>query len=244
MTFTEHLQPMLDKRLPAVLVAGMLSCVAPSLAQDKLEPEPSPTSDFRLYDAQDTKEVFAEAFREDVLARVLVIPPRSMAFMLVLKRDGEAFRLVELQGTIGMGERNREVPFEPFAVPGPDGTATVIAPQPEHRPSATKRCDVPIAPPLAQRIAAIWKRMLLDAHYVDPPSGAPDGEALVFSMEWSRPGDAALAMSGQYWGGHPPGKLGALIDIVYAMEDYCDGKSQSRSEKLNEQVSNLEKQLQ
>jgi hypothetical protein len=243
MTLAEYIQPLLNKRLPAAVVAGLLSCMSPSLAEDHLEPEPSPTSDFRLYEVQDAKEIFTEAFRSDVVARVLVFPSRSMTFMLVLKSDSGAFQLLELQGSIAMGTKHGQPAFEPFAVSGPDGGATIIAPQPEHSPSATKRCEVPIALPLAQRITAVWKRVLLDAHYVDPPSGAADGEAFVFSMEQVHPGDAPLAMSGQYWGGRPPGKLGALIDIVYAMKDYCDGKGQIRSQKLNKQVSNLEKQL-
>jgi hypothetical protein len=246
MTLTGHLQHVLDRKLPAALVAGVLLIGTGVHAADHLEPEPPLLSQIpRFYDAEAVKSVFAEAFRGDVVARVLVLPPWKPAFAVGMKMDSGAYRIFTLAAADDVFPRSHKAPFEPFAAPGPGGAATVIAPQPPRRAMAALRCEANVDPKLGSRIVGVWKQMLIQTGYDDPPApGAPDGEAFVFSMESFHPGEAALAMSGQYWGGRPSGRLGALVDVVFAMDDYCIAKDKTRLAKLNEQISNLEKKLQ
>lgn len=239
MSITEHIQPILDRMLPAALMAGMLLLATGACAADHLEPEPSPLWGGPLYDADLTKSVFAEAFNGDVAARVLVMASRFPAYMVGVKTEGGAYRIFTLHSDGEVYPVSHDNVPEPFAVSGPDGSATIIAPKQSTPKFAVERCEEAVDLALGQRLVALWRRMLMETRYADPPSGAPDGGLFVFSME-----TGSLAMSGQYSGGRPPGKLGALIDVVYAMNDYCGTKNKDLAARLSLQVSNLEKQLQ
>ena len=96
MTLTDHLQPLLDKRFPAALVALVLG-VVPAFAGDHLEPvHPVWTGVSGPYPAREIRGIFPDAFASDVVARAFVMEAFSPAYMIGIKRAKSGYAILHL----------------------------------------------------------------------------------------------------------------------------------------------------
>lgn len=106
------------------------------------------------------------------------------------------------------------------------------------------RCEVPIDPALAEKIADLWWTILLRTRYFQPNEESifeGDGEYHFFVERVF--GDVGRSLEGWTWAAKPDTDVGALIGIVATMRQYCMTKDSNSLSKLDAQVKVLSSKL-
>jgi hypothetical protein len=230
---TEHLQRVLDRKLPAALVAGMLLIGAPVYAADYLEPVlPMASHD------EFVRYVFADAFSSDVLVRVYIDRSWYPPDMAGIRKDRGAYRIFVLRAPANLPKMPENPSFEPFAVAGPGDAKTTIAPV-RSKPTPVrdmKRCSIALDKTLAGRIENAWTRMVLGTRTSPNPRLGADGVSYTF---WT----TSPQRSGWICSPQPNTAPGTLAQIAESMVDYCESRKRKDLTGLMTQVGLLEKRL-
>ncbi|HWA03882.1 MAG TPA: hypothetical protein VG819_10170 [Rhizomicrobium sp.] len=250
MTLTDHLQPLLDKRLPATIVAGMLF-VASARAENHLVPEVSsymPLATFQSgYMTLDMK-VFAEAFSDDVKARVVVEPSFSHEFAVGVREAAGKYYLIyfEAPEQIWKYVVLEEMKKGDVTVTqgGKSTTADEIAKLEKSLPPdvATIKLDkheLEIGRDLAEALLEDWRELLLQTHYDRDVDFGLDGDFYHFSMTVDR-----QDLAGRVWSPPRDTDIGRLVEIVYAIRDICSGKKGTSLNDIRSQALDLNSRLQ
>jgi len=220
MTLTEHIQPLLDKRLTVALAVVMLTGVSPSSAQDHLRPEGNPYDPAAAGYYELVGTAMHEAFDDNVRVRVLSDSMFAPQAAFGVKEDHGKYKLFGLVAR----ERMRD------------------------KPVPVKRCEAAIDAPLALRVVQVWKSSLLAARYRQPGEETvvnSDGTEFHFSMR-----DGGQELAGQAWGLDskasdviPNTNTAALIGIVATMFNACLAYDATLKWLLDQQVSQLQARL-
>lgn len=175
MTLTEHIQPLLDKRLPAAFAAGLLIVSAPARGQDDhLFPESALLSSGQLlnkpprldadYDIA-VATVFRDVFAADTVLYADADNPLGGIRFVGLKKNKGEWRI------FSFGEEVRLLRYAEIAEADRDGDIQrangyrkEVPARPEDVP--LERCEKPLEAALAQRIASLWDTMLRATRYV------------------------------------------------------------------------------
>jgi hypothetical protein len=259
MTLTEHI---LDKRLPAALVAGILAVAMPALAaevevptiqpvvvEDHLIPEDS------IYDGMASfapgydralLASFKDVFEEDVIVRAIIEPSFETEFAVGLKKDGETYKVIYQEvseqlwqySVLDMMKRGE---ITSATSDGKSTTADEIAKLEKSLPANSKdvkvnRCERAVDAPLGKEIVAVWKEMLLQSRYSAQSSIVVDGTTFHFSgvFDYQR-------MAAQTWSPDERTKTGMLANLAYHMKAFCTGYT--RSGGLSRLVDDLSARL-
>jgi hypothetical protein len=232
MTLTEHLQPLLDKRFPAALVAGMLFAGAPVWANDHLEPV-VPVARFDEF----LRYVFASAFKQDVVVSAFIDRSWDPPDMVGISKRHGVHRIFALDPR-DLPEISDEPPPEPFAVEGPGGAKTMITPARRKWPPVrgVRHCEIALDTTLAERIESVWTQMVLATRQSTPEYGGTDGVSYTFST-------TSPEKQGWAWSPLPATKPGVLARIAETMIGYCRSRNGKGLEELTAQVASLEKKM-
>ena len=187
-----------------------LLVATPVFAQEHLEPDLSAMSGLPpLVDPNFARRVFPEAFDRDVRIRVLEWPAWSFEAMTGIRETAAGYAIFALES---------------------DRMKTPAA--------VDDRCETPIDRALAGRIIALWKTMLMQTRYRDPPWMGLDGADYAFAM-----GVGFSPMTGHIWSPREGTNPGRLVAISLAMYEVCKAPAKDWS-KLERLTADLEKNLQ
>ncbi|HEX5418750.1 MAG TPA: hypothetical protein VFY39_02005 [Gammaproteobacteria bacterium] len=161
----------------------------PPAVEDHLTPE---DMQFRTYHDQ-VDYVLRDAFAPDVALRAIVYPSLFPEYAVGVKKDGDAYRIFSRSAskkmwlnTVIQSMKRRQI-----TASGPDGTDDTqeqieelekSLPGDPEDVSAADRCEVALGVPLATRLAAVWKTMLLGTGARTSPNRGLDGETYHFAM--------------------------------------------------------------
>jgi hypothetical protein len=203
-----------------VVAAAMFAALSPGAVAEPgahLEPERSfwPGVEAQLgFDPAPYIKVFAEAFGNDVLVRMIrvaTVTPDHGAVML--KERNGVYRIAYL----------RTVKPMPYRTAHPDGNTRV------------ERCEAVVEPALANSIFQVWHKSLMDVRYPVEPYWGLDGFFFHFGLR-NRYGDE---MAGKIWN-PPAGSVPRLlVDVAEAMGAYCKTPNAATTEALASAVSAL-----
>jgi hypothetical protein len=98
--------------------------------------------------------------------------------------------------------------------------------------STVKRCDADISQPLADRIVAVWRAMLLQTRY--PARSGLDGQNYHFYFG---------GMAGQVWSPNQDSAASNLVALAYTMGSYCNKEPGVGEAELSKVTSELEARL-
>ena len=137
-------------------------------------------------------------------------------------------------GLVSKRPSGRAPPYSIFAitlsaVPVPDDPHLARA---DTQITTVKRCDADISQPVADRIVAVWRAMLLQTRY--PARSGLDGQYYHFYFD---------AMAGQTLSPSPNFTTSELVSLAYAMGDYCNKKPGIGEAELSKVTSELEARL-
>lgn len=237
MTITEHVQPVLDRKLPAALVAGLLLCASGARADVRSAPSGDHLDleavsgahpgvavvDFGVGAA--TAKTFKDAFRPQVRARMIAQPwPGEPYATGIEERAAGEYRIFYLQ--------SQSHPV----IHGSDHDWSVTV----------HRCEADIDSALARRILDVWMRMLRAIPKNAERRGGLDGDVYNFAFAAGR-----RTLTGYTWSPDPGTKPYKLVHIGDTMSNYCratqwwfaPGANWAMSLYLNHQVEELEQKL-
>jgi hypothetical protein len=227
MTLAATLQPVLDKRLPAALVAGVLLIGASNaFAQTNLEPDTSAFASepgaYVSISVMPRLLLLKDAYTPDVRLRVVVMP--------------------EIYPTYAMGIRQRKTSDAVFVL-----KLSLEAP----RNTDVTRCEAPISVSDTSRLIEIWKQMLLRTSYrqgatrkyvmldgADYHFSLPSYPQSVGPLAAPVPG-ASKAMQGQIFNPDPDTQPGLMVGIVEKLDAYCWSKDARSLAQANDIAGNL-----
>lgn len=257
MTLTEHIRPMLDKRLPVAILAGLLVVAAPARGQDDhLFPESTLLNSAQLdnkpprldadYDIA-VATVFRDVFAVDTVLYADADNPLGGIRFVGLKKNKDAWRIFSLDEDVPL------LRYAEIAEAERDGDAQTardyraeVPARPEDVP--LHRCEKPLDSALAQRIAALWETMLRATRYTsreeieaENKKIAANGGLESILVDGTAYHFYAKGMVGQTYNPGAGSAPDLLSRIAEAMFDTCaDSKSLSA---LNASVATLEKHL-
>ncbi|HTT98957.1 MAG TPA: hypothetical protein VMF58_12970 [Rhizomicrobium sp.] len=257
MTLTEHIQPLLDKRLPAALVAGMLIASGASAREvDHLLPENSiigGSFDIPEYDNK-LRVVFDEAYAGGVKLRMVDLPSFETESVTALKEDKGAYRILTLEpekqlwtyealamAKAGQIKKVAGNDFEHGVRPDKEIAETEAALPADFHDVKIKRCEIAIDEARAERLIAGWKAVLLETKYTQPGEEGvivTDGVQDHFYVS-----DGLSDLAG--WTAYAPegGKVAALDGAAVAMFDYCAKHNAAALKKLDSTLADLETRI-
>jgi hypothetical protein len=217
---------------------AMLACTATpvwSAPNDHFRPATSVWSDDRWESASIAKVVFKPAFADDVVLRLdtamsMVLSDFTETMIALRKLPNARYAILTLHTDKSLG----------LYTPGARqsfGSAD-LKPR-DYRDIHPTRCDAPLATPLAQRIVAVWRAVLLETHYDADPVHGMDGANF---DAWMRD-EHAGQLAGFAWSPDSNSHPGLLIDIAAAMEDYCARPNARLLAVLDQRTAALERSL-
>jgi len=231
MTLTDHLQPLLDKRFPAALVAILVS-IAPALAGDHLEPEDSIYSGVAPFQPGYDRAMvasFADAFKADVEASAIVQPSFEPEFAVGVKQDADGYRIFYQEASqqlwqYSVLEMMKRGEITSADANGKSTTAEDIAKLEKSLPPNPKdvkinRCEYAIDSDLGAKIVDDWRRMLLGTRYAKRPRMGIDGTFYHFFAKSGYQG-----MAGKTWSPDPATATGMLAQLADSMKTLCTTK--------------------
>ena len=190
------------------LALAILFLAAPAFAQERLEPDLSAMSGLPP-DPNFAQSIFPDAFDRAVRIRVLQWPAQHIAAMTGIRATASGYAIFSLES-----DRLK-------------AQAAIDA-----------RCETPIDRLLAGRIIAVWKTMLMQTRYRDPPWTGLDGADYFFAM-----GVGSWPMTGHIWSPKEGTNPGRLVAISLAMYEVCKAANKDWT-KLDGLTADLEKNLQ
>jgi hypothetical protein len=200
-------------------------------------------------------EVFHEAYEHGVKLVFVEQPSFQPELAVFLKQDSGKFQIVTLQPTIqlwayeglAMAKRGEIMEIKNHdwdrGVRPDKDIAELEARLPrDFHDVPVKRCQAEVDTGTANRLTSVWRSMLLETRYTQPPEQGvivTDGVEYHYSM----PGDVEF-MTGWTAGAPEGGRLEALGNISDAMRDYCAKPSNDSLTILNSDTGKLEAMLQ
>lgn len=189
-------------------------------------PEPGILASYDEYDVM-VRQVFADAYNGDVVLRVVIEPsfvPEEVVGIRKTEKGFEAFAMTP-SSMIWKTELVRITTFDKAGKKQPpekdDSFQEFKRQTPSDIPKITAHIDSAALPALlAQRIARVWKSMLLDARHPKNPHPGLDGASYHFSMWVQNHGD----ISGEIWSPDERTKTSALVNLATALSQYAKGR--------------------
>ena len=174
------------------------------------------------------KSVFKDAFARDVRARVIIVAPLTGGeYSIAIKQRAGRFRVTAAHSTkwlwryTGLGKA-QAVRFKDRLAPA------------DYREVELERCSAPIDVKLGTDIVAVWQAMLahVETHdWYDPPS---HGARLYFSTVSNN-----RILAGQTWATFGGERVGSLIRIADALNQYCLHKTRGLAAEIRTDVDQL-----
>ena len=202
-------------------------------AQDHLEPDVDAFVDPDSYLLK-IRHIFARAFDEGVILRVLVLPSFRDEYAVGLKQNDngiEAFvlepssmiwntELIKMYEDGEIVETTRDGEAIPPAKSAELKKLKATTPADYRDIKAARRVRA-IPGELSAEIKAIWTEMLLDVRHPKEAINGLDGVEYHFSMWLQGRGD----MSGHAWSPRPGSKVEGLTALAEALADFARGKA-------------------
>ena len=215
----------------ALLALWLLAFLSPSAA-DHLYPEGSVYGGDAFaadYDLQ-VVSVQKDAMDRDVLLRMIVVPsfvPERAIGIRKASGHFEIFALETAEAIWGYSQRHAgKIKIQPDGNLRLSDAINSFRDSPDRIP--VKQCSIVISQETVNRLAAVWERALLQVSYDGDPNMGLDGATYHFAMR-----NGYQFMAGQVWSPSPSNTTGQLVELAFAMSDYCTTKS---PQKLNDLV--------
>ena len=232
----------------AIGFLGMLTTVlTASRAQEYLAPEPGLLAECDPYHLK-VRTVFAAAQTDEVICSVVIlgsfaaeqlvgvrktdkgcevfiVTPSSSIWNTELVRMHEAGQITSFDKDGKKLTLDEDASFQSLKKSTPE----------DFRKISTVVKAVAVDEVLAQRIAAVWERMLLSARHPKQPNQGLDGASYHFSMFVLGRG----VISGQVWSPAEKTKTSALVELAYVLSGFATG--QADVETLKKSISRAEK---
>jgi len=233
----------MSRAMAIFLTAIMLAHTA--AAQEYLEPEPGVLAQMDNYDVK-IGRVFAAAYAGDVVLRAFILPSFVPEEVVGIRHTDERYEAFVMAPTSTIWNTEIVRLYESGHITTSDnnGKPVPLAKNveyqklkrrtPDIRKITAKTKAVALPGPLAQRIAQVWQRMLLDARHPKAPRDGNDGATYHFSM-WIQ---GYGIVSASIWSPDEGSRTGALTDLASALAQYAKG--QLDSEQLAKALKPLE----
>jgi hypothetical protein len=250
---TRHISSILMKLILPLTLFAALILIAPSHANEHLEPEysqfaraglpPSATSLRPYHEVVIT--VLQGAFAPDVRARLVAMPSFTPEYALGIKENGGSYKIFHLASQSQLWSYEnlktlREIQ-DAGGLPGQEtNIADAIAEYESRLPDdyhdvETSYCEFDIPSELAEDLLAVWEKLLLETRYGDQAPVGPDGTDYHFSMAAS-----GVVMAGKVWDPDPQSKTGAMVSITETMKNLCLTADQNLLAQLEPQVDAMQ----
>jgi hypothetical protein len=225
----------------------LIAIVQSASAQDRLIPDVDAPVTFKSYWLK-VREVFAQAFEEEVTSRAIVLPSFRVEYAVGLRRTKvgvEAFvirasssiwdvaylKMIEEGEVLIVDEEDKRVPLEQDEEYQELKKTTPS----DHRKIKFERRARPIPAGLAAKVEAVWHTMLLSARYPTKARDGCDGEIYHFSALVPKRGH----LGAHVWSPEPDSKTGRLVALTDALAEYASGKVDLK--RLSEEVERASK---
>lgn len=208
----------------SVSISSMLllaSVTTSVLAQEHLEPEPGILAERDEYRTM-VREVFADFYRTEPVLKVVILPSfRDEQVIGIQKTEQgyQAFAAVPSQRLwlthLRLEQERRQTTSDKHLADlrerAPLDPAKITV--------KTERADLPA--PMAERLAAVWKKSLLEVRHPKKQYGGSDGDTFHFSMFALGYG----TLGGQIWTPAKDSKMEKLVKLVEALQQYTQQKA-------------------
>lgn len=234
----------------SICVAGLLFATSAAYAQSHLIPEDSVFSslmDFQPGYLQIEMHVFAPAFEQDVLARVIAEPAFGDEFAVGVKKTGDTYSIFYDVAPEDLWDYSvLELMKKGEVASSKEGRSTTadeikkLEAQLSSDPNVIKlvECELLIDASSGQNLVSIWRTLLLETHYDRQPTIGIDGAFYHFSMSSDH-----QQFAGKVWSPPEQSNIGRLVSIAYAIKKACPTKDHVLIDGLKQQISDLRQQL-
>ncbi len=174
------------------------------------------------------KSAFRDAFAPDVRARVIIVSPFDGAeYSIALKERAGRYRVTAAHSTKFLWHYTNSGKAQAAQL------RKLLIPANFHE-VRVERCSAPLDAKLGNNLVAVWQAMLVrveDHGWSNPP---PDDAQLYFSAN----ADERL-LAGQTWASFEGDKVGSLIRIADALNQYCLHKTRGLAAEIRTDVDQL-----
>jgi hypothetical protein len=213
-------------------------------AQERLEPWPKSLSGDEYY--AKIHEILAEAYRNDVVLRVVIAPSFQPEEIAGIRKTASGYEVFDVKPTTAIWDTLslREYKSGRWPVTNTNGKAfapennpIVQSLQQAHVPSdygqiKVQSHSVPIPADVAERIIQVWKKMLADAREPNQRRIGVDGETYRFDLLQPQMNSAGI------WSPDENSRTAAMVKLGIVLAEYA--RSQSNQEKLASAIKQIE----
>jgi hypothetical protein len=147
-------------------------------------------------------KAFSSAFSRDVILKVVQIPSFHPESVLYLKKSKESYYILYLEAETHYWTVDRQV----------------------YKPNPIEKCSTVVSNSTAINIENAWVNELLNTRYSENTALGMDGTTYHFStpFKWlSSNKPPRSEMSGQAWSPKKETRVGKLVNLMSAIENYC-----------------------
>ena len=172
--------------------------------------------------------VFRDAFARDVRARVIIVAPfNGGEYSIAIKERAGRFRVTAAHSTKWLWRytatgRAQAAQFKDRLVPA------------NYRQVRVERCSAPIDSKLGRDLVTVWRAMLTGAERHDWYSPPTADARLYFSTSADK-----QILAGQTWATFGGERVGSLIRIADALNQYCLHKTRGLAAEIRTDVDQL-----
>ncbi|HWA03883.1 MAG TPA: hypothetical protein VG819_10175 [Rhizomicrobium sp.] len=241
MTLTEHIQPLLDKRLPAALVAAALLSATGAYAQTYLQSD-APKYDFDIVYQEDIQTVFHEAYADDVLLRMIAEPSFFREFAVGLKKTASGTSIFGLRAKVQIWtfeSRDSLMMEARDCVSSPHEGCRELQSESTDMPDdihgiGLERCEILLPEATVPKIEDAWHLALLTVGSRTDEVVGVDGESFYFGAR-----EDGQWRGGKVWSPDPNTLPGRLVSLALDMNDLCHGQNGATAAKIDLEASEL-----
>lgn len=208
------------------LIVGCSVC-----AQEHLEPEAGVLADPDRYRLK-VQEVFSSALTNEAVCQAVILPSFEPERVVGLQRSEQGIEAFSLSPSstiwdtevIALYESGRiqrlDTNFHILSLADNDSYQALKKATPaDYRSIKVTVKTKPIDEALGERIATVWKRMLMGVHHPKEERQGCDGITYHFSM-WIK---GRGTLSGRVWSPNPRSRTAALVELTEALARYAEG---------------------